>query len=129
MMLCPITLRDANQFIYTHHRHHGLVSGYKFAIGCKQGDVLCGVAVVGRPVSRHLDNGATAEVTRLCADGTANACSFLYGAAVRAARAMGYQRLITYTLLDEHGASLKATGFVLDGITSDRKSTRLNSSH
>ena len=72
---------------------------------------LAGVAIVGRPVSRYLDDGKTLEVNRLCTDGTKNACSFLYAAAARAARAMGYQRIITYTLDTEGGASLRAAGW------------------
>jgi len=78
---------------------------------------LAGVVIAGRPVSRRQDDGYTLEITRLCTDGTENACSFLYGAAVRAARAMGYRRVITYTLETENGTSLKAAGFTFDGIT------------
>jgi len=77
---------------------------------------LAGVAIVGRPVSRYLDDGLTLEVTRLCTDGTKNACSFLYGAAWRAAKALGYKKIITYTLATETGASLKATGWICEGM-------------
>lgn len=69
----------------------------------------------GRPVSRMLDNGQTCEITRLCSDGTPNACSFLYGACCRIAKAMGYKRMITYTLASENGASLKASNFMCEG--------------
>lgn len=72
---------------------------------------IAGVAVVGRPVARRLDDGRTAEVTRTCTDGTPNANSKLYAACARAARAMGYQRLITYTQNGESGVSLRAAGF------------------
>jgi len=72
---------------------------------------LHGVAIVGRPVSRHLDDGLTAEVTRLCTDGLPNACSFLYSACVRIARDMGYEKIITYILASENGASLRASGW------------------
>lgn len=70
-----------------------------------------GVAIVGRPVARGLDDGWTLEVTRTCTDGTKNANSMLYGAAWRAARALGYRRLVTYTLVEESGTSLRAAGW------------------
>lgn len=112
MRLIPITMRAANDFVLTHHRHHGKVRGCKFCIGVLDGEQkLRGVAVVGRPVSRYLDNGLTAEVTRLCTDGCKNACSFLYAACARIARQMGYDRIITYILESENGASLRASGW------------------
>ena len=77
---------------------------------------LCAVAIVGRPVSRYLDDGFTLEVNRLCSDGTKNACSILYAAAARAARAMGYRKIITYTLDTESGASLRAAGWTNAGL-------------
>lgn len=111
LILQPIILREANAFVKRHHRHHVPVQGAKFAIACTKEGKLVGVVIVGRPVSRHMDDGFTAEVTRLCTDGTYNACSLLYGAAWRAARAMGYTRMITYTLESEDGSSLKAANF------------------
>ena len=73
-----------------------------------------GVAIIGRPVARLLDDGRTAEVLRVATDGTGNACSMLYGAAHRAARALGYSRIFTYTRQDEPGASLRASNWILD---------------
>lgn len=113
--LQPITLREANRFVELHHRHHKPVQGAKFAIACNDGEKVVGVIIVGRPVARHYDNNYTAEVTRCCTDGAYNACSMLYGAAWRAARAMGYKRMITYILNTEHGTSLKASGYSLVG--------------
>ena len=81
----PMSLADANSFVAEHHRHHKPVRGHKFSLGCMANGRLAGVAIVGRPVSRYLDDGLTLEVNRLCTDGTKNACSFLYGAAARAA--------------------------------------------
>ena len=109
--VCPMTLKEANAFVEQHHRHHKPVVGHKFSIGCTDGKEIVGVAIVGRPVSRHLDDGWTLEVNRLCTDGTHNACSMLYAAAWRAARAMGYKRLVTYILDSESGTSLKASGW------------------
>lgn len=109
--IVPMTLREANAYVEQHHRHHGPVPGQKFSIGLSDGEEIVGVAIVGRPVSRHLDDGWTLEVTRLCTDGTKNACSMLYAAAWRAARAMGYKRLVTYMLESENGASLRAAGW------------------
>lgn len=113
--ICPITLKEANAYVEQHHRHHGTVVGHKFSIGCTDGEQIVGVAIVGRPVSRYLDDGWTLEVNRLCTDGTRNACSMLYAAAWRAARAMGYKRLVTYILESESGASHKAAGWTCVG--------------
>lgn len=110
----PITLRDARAYVAEHHRHSVPPRGHKFSIGADVGGELVGVAIVGRPVARHADDGYTAEVLRVCTDGTRNACSLLYGACRRASVAMGYRRVITYTREDESGASLKAAGFRLD---------------
>lgn len=109
----PVKLADANAFVAAHHRHHKPVVGHKFSIGAVLDDELIGVAIVGRPVSRMRDDGATLEVTRLCTDGTRNACSFLYGAAAKAAHALGYTRIGTYILASEDGTSLRATGWHL----------------
>ena len=98
LALTPISLREANAFVERNHRHHKGVTGHKFSIGCTRDGELVGVAIMGRPVSRYLDDGLTLEVNRLCTTGAENACSMLYGAAARAARAMGYQKIITYTL-------------------------------
>ncbi len=117
LSLKPITWRAACDYINQHHRHHISPQGYKFAIGSCDGDRLCGVVIVGRPVSRKLDDGLTAEVTRLATDGTPNACSCLYGAAARTAKAMGYRAVITYILADEPGTSLRAAGWKCEGNT------------
>ena len=85
----PMSLADANRFVAEYHRHHKPVRGHKFSLGCMANGRLAGVAIVGRPVSRYLDDGLTLEVNRLCTDGTKNACSFLYGAAARAAKVLG----------------------------------------
>lgn len=111
MDLCPINLDEANAYIELHHRHHGKVVGHKFSIGLAADSEIVGVVVVGRPVARGFDDGLTLEVTRLCTDGTKNACSKLYGAAWRAAKALGYKRMITYTLVSENGSSLRAAGW------------------
>ena len=112
--LAPITLREARAFVTAHHRHHRAPQGGLFAIACAltESAAVVGVVIVGRPVSRHLDDATTAEITRLAAiEGHRNACSMLYGAAWRAARAIGYRRLVTYTLAEEGGASLRAAGW------------------
>ena len=114
--LVPVTLRDANQFVKKYHRHHKPTVGHKFSIGVAECGELVGVAICGRPVSRKLDNGTTLEVNRLCTDGTPNACSMLYAASARAARAMGYKKIITYILKSEPGTSLRAAGFTCEGI-------------
>ncbi|WP_027817104.1 XF1762 family protein [Paraburkholderia bannensis] len=123
LVIVPIELAEANAFVAVHHRHHKPVVGHKFSIavadnmlmGSYETTGVCGVAIIGRPVARGNDDGWTLEVNRCCTDGTKNACSMLYGAAWRAAKAMGYARLITYTLPSEGGASLHAAGWKLIG--------------
>ena len=115
LTLTPINLKTANAFVQQYHRHHKPTRGHKFSIGVSEDGALVGVAVCGRPVARRLDDGYTLEVNRLCTDGTPNACSILYAAAYRAARAMGYNKVITYILDTENGSSLKAAGYVCEG--------------
>jgi hypothetical protein len=115
-----IDLAEANAFVTAHHRHHRPVVGHLFSIGAAMGDDIVGVVIVGRPVSRRRDDGLTAEVTRLCTDGTRNACSFLYGAAAKASFALGFKRIGTYILATESGASLNASGWRMIGETPGR---------
>lgn len=111
LMVLPVELAEANAFVRAHHRHHGAVVGHKFSLGISDGEAIRGVAIIGRPVARHLDDGITLEVTRVATDGTKNVASMLYGAARRATFALGYRRLVTYTLPSESGASLRAAGY------------------
>lgn len=116
LRIVPVTLEEANAFVTEHHRHHDPVTGHKFSVAVADEDgKVRGVVIVGRPVSRLADNGWTLEVNRCCTDGAPSACSMLYRTAWRAARAMGYTRLITYTLPEEGGCSLKGAGFRLVG--------------
>lgn len=115
MEIRPITLEQAKQFVNQYHRHHKATVSHKFSIGLFDGQKMVGCAVCGRPVSRYLDNGFTLEINRVCTDGTKNACSMLYGASVRVAKAMGYKKVITYILESENGASLKASNFICEG--------------
>lgn len=124
LSLCPVSLDEANHFVMLHHRHHEPVAGHKFSVGAMQGGVLVGVVIVGRPVSRHLQDGWTLEVNRLATDGTKNACSLLYGAAWRVAKSLGYRRIITYTLPSEGGASLRAAGWRCAGEAGGRSWAR-----
>ena len=110
----PITQAEAQAFIATHHRHHKAPVGDVFRVALALGDEIIGVATIGRPVARRLDNGFTAEVTRCCVverPDTKHAASKLYAMAWRIAREMGYTRLITYTLARESGTSLVAAGW------------------
>lgn len=111
----PCILREANAYVAQHHRHNMPTNGHKWSLACYDGDRLCGVAIAGQPVARKLDDGRTIEIRRVCTDGTRNACSILYGACCRVAKAMGYKRIITYTLVSEPGTSLKASGFQCAG--------------
>lgn len=117
MIVVPVTLREANDFVENFHRHNGRTQGAKFAIGASTGNELVGVAIVGRPIARLLDDGNTAEVTRVCVVDNApkGACSFLYARCWRIWSAMGGKRLITYTLDTESGASLRGAGWRIVG--------------
>jgi hypothetical protein len=112
LRLVPVTFAQAKGFIAEWHRHHRPPPGHKFSVGvANDQDELVGVAVVGRPVARHFDDGLTLEVNRSAVDGSRNANSMLYAAAWRAAKALGYRRLVTYTQEGESGASLRAAGY------------------
>jgi hypothetical protein len=119
--LQPISLKEAQVFVNEHHRHNVSPQGHKFSIGLNDGEKVIGVVMVGRPIARHNDDGWTLEVVRNCViEGYKDACSMLYGTAWRATRAMGYNRLITYTLKTEPGTSLKAAGWKVIGETKAR---------
>lgn len=109
--IVPIKQSEAKEFIRQSHRHHKPSVGSVFQIACAKDGEIVGVVMVGRPASRHLDNGWVLEVSRLATDGTKNACSMLYSAAWRVARNLGYRKLITYILEDESGASLRASNW------------------
>jgi len=112
--LVPVSLAQANEHVAAWHRHNRPVPGAKFCVGAADEDgVLHAVAIVGRPVAMNFDDGFTLEVCRVASDGTANANSMLYGAASRATFALGYVRLITYTLARESGSSLRAAGWTV----------------
>jgi len=111
LTIVPCNQAEAKAFVKQFHRHHKPPVGSIFQLACADGDNIVGVAIVGRPVSRMLDDGWTAEVTRLATDGTKNACSKLYAACWRAARAMGYRKLVTYILENESGTSCIASGW------------------
>lgn len=118
LALCPITIGEARTFVERHHRHHRAPQSGLFAVAVmrppegEEDEAIIGVAVIGRPIARAYQDGYTAEVTRCCVlDGFPNACSMLYGVSWRAARALGYRRLITYTMASERGYSLEASGW------------------
>lgn len=112
LRVVPVSFADACAFVAQWHRHHAPPVGCKFSLGVAAADgVLRGVAIVGRPVARYSDDGQTLEVLRTATDGTAHVNSMLYGAAWRAAKALGYRRLITYTQAGESGTSLRAAGW------------------
>lgn len=117
LRIIPLNLDEANELVRKWHRHHKPTLGHKFSIGIAEDERICGAAIVGRPVARRLDNGLTLEINRLVSDGTPNACSKLLRAAWRVASAMGYHRLITYTLPEEGGSSLRGAGYKLVGTT------------
>lgn len=120
--LVPVSFRESCQFVAEWHRHHRPPRGHKFSIGvADDAGILRGVAMVGRPVARHFDDGLTLEVNRTATDGCPNANSMLYGASWRAAKALGYSRLVTYTQSGESGVSLRAAGWSIVGELRERQ--------
>ena len=115
LRIVPVRFDEACACVRQFHRHHQPPQGHKFSVAVAAGERIVGVAIVGRPVARHLDKGWTLEVTRLCTDGTPNACSKLYAACWRVARAMGYLEMLTYILDTESGTSLRAAGWKCQG--------------
>lgn len=115
MDVARVELKEANQFVASLHRHHKPVVGHRFSLGAKRNGVLHGVAICGRPVARCTDQKHVVEVTRLCSDGTPNVCSFLYAAAARAAKALGFREIQTFILDEEPGTSLVAAGWEVAG--------------
>ena len=115
LTVVPLALDEANAYVARHHRHSNPVVGHKFSLAAAVGGEIVGVAIVGRPVARGLDDGWTLEVLRVCSTGERNVCSFLYGACWRAARALGYRKVVTYTLKTESGSSLRAAGWSVLG--------------
>lgn len=113
--IVPINLEDAKEFVRLHHRHHIPPVGHRFSIGCSKDGQIVGVAIIGRPVARHFDNGWCLEVTRLCTISVHNTVSKLTGAIRKVAKGLGYRRIVTYTLDKELGVSLIASGWTLVG--------------
>jgi hypothetical protein len=112
----PLHLREANDFVTQLHRHHQKVQTHKFSIGAYLDGKMVGVVITGRPCSRYLDDDKTAEVSRLCTDGSRNVCSYLYAVAARVAKEMGYRSIQTYILEEEPGTTLKAAGWINEGV-------------
>ena len=123
----PLSLKAANEFVTTHHRHNKKTAGHKFSIGAMLDGELIGVAICGRPVARALDNGTTLEVLRVCIKDPAprNACSYLYARCQKIWTAMGGEKIITYTLESEPGSSLKAVNWLVAATTKKRAAKNL----
>lgn len=111
LRIAPCFIDEAREFVLRYHRHHKIFVGAICAVAVAENDLVRGVAVIGRPVASELQDGWTVEITRCCTDGVRNGCSMLYGACKRIAIALGYKRIVTYTLKTESGASLRASGF------------------
>ena len=120
----PISLKLANKFVAAYHRHNKPVAGHKFSIGLVLNEKLVGVAICGRPVARMADDGLTLEVLRVCTDGTRNANSMLYSRVKKIAQIMGYKKVLTYTLAEESGSSLRAVGAQKSGIVKPHEWSR-----
>jgi len=112
---CPINREIAKKFINENHRHNSGPISDRFRIGLFEDGVLIGVGVAGNPIARKQMDGTTIEITRVCVlPDKPNACSQIYARMKRIAQLMGYKRIITYTLDNETGASLRAIGAIVD---------------
>lgn len=111
LQLVPVSFADACEFVTQWHRHNAPPNGHRFSVGAADGETLVGVAIVSHPIARYLMDGRTLEVIRTATDGTPHVNSMLYGACWRAAKALGYLRLVTYTQHAESGSSLRAAGW------------------
>lgn len=119
LRIIPMSFRESKAYVQRYHRHNAAPQGHKFSVGLitpgEHGYI--GVAIASIPKARYLNDGFTLEINRVCCDPAfCNACSKLYGAAIRAGKAMGYTRFVTYSLTEESGSSIKAVGFRLDGV-------------
>lgn len=114
----PLILKEANGFVLSNHRHHKPVQGHRFSLGYEVSGKIVGVIICGRPVARKTCFQSCLEVSRLCTDGTKNACSKLYSAAARVAKEMGFIKIQTFILESESGISLKASGWNFAGYSS-----------
>jgi len=117
MNVVRVELKEANEFIESNHRHHKKVLSHRFSLGVQNKGSLIGVAICGRPVCRKTDQKMVLEVTRLCTDGTKNACSFLYARAAKIATLMGFEKIQTFILESENGSSLMASGWSFESVT------------
>lgn len=115
LRVVPLTLKQANELVASDHRHHKPAQGHRFSIGAVLDGLTVGACIVGRPVAPKTNQYTICEVTRLVTNGTKNACSLLYSASARAARAMGFVHIQTFILETECGISLKAAGWEFDG--------------
>ncbi len=120
MTIKPLTLEQANALIIKWHRHHKPAQGHRFSVGAHDGSDMVGAAIIGRPVARKTDQYNVAEVTRLVTNGHKNACSFLYAAAARIAREMGFVKIQTFILKEETGKSLEAAGWSFEAMTDSK---------
>lgn len=123
LRVVQITKDEANVWVERFHRHSLPVTQHKFSIAAVADGEIVGVAIIERPKARGLQDGWTLEVTRVCTIGHRNACSFLYGAAWRLIRDLGYLRAVTYTKASEEASSVRAAGWVAEGTTKGRKWT------
>lgn len=114
LTIVPISIKEANGYVDRWHRHNKPIRVARWACACVDHlGTIHGVAIFGTPSCTNLMDGLTGEILRVATDGTRNSCSILYGACRKAAFALGYTRVVTYTLHSESQASLKAVGFKL----------------
>lgn len=110
-----LPLREACGFIARHHRHHVPPQGGIVALGLWEDEKLVGIGILGRPLARAAQMNGDAELIRLCVlPDVAHAASALQARMKRVAQSLGFRRMLTYTLADEAGTSMRAAGMQRD---------------
>ena len=124
LVLRPVTVKAALPFVRAVHRRLPRVQGAMWAVSVLRGAERVGVALVGHAARLLAEDDCLSVLRCAVIEGHHNACSMLYGACSRAAKAMGATDLVTYTHADENGASLKASGWIYGGSTTGGEHSR-----
>jgi hypothetical protein len=113
-----VRLQDAKRFVARHHGHCRPPVTWRFGATVFNGRFWLGVVMVGNPVApAYARQGGIVEVNRLCIRRDVpsvlrwNGASKLLGWAAQEAARRGFERIISYTRIDEDGASLRAAGW------------------
>lgn len=85
-MIVPLDLAAANAYFTT--RHQPPVANALFCIGLEEGEQVVGAIAMDTTGTDAL------RLARVCSDGSTGGYTTLYGAAWRAAKALGYKAIV-----------------------------------